>query len=123
MGFGPDITNKFLKENNLGKIIIYVDLLIRSHEVKQEGYEEAHNGKCITIFSAPNYCDQMGNKGAFIRLKGKDMVPKYTKFVAVVTFIYYIASSKYWPNGICKKLWWTLLIVDFKLFSTFIYEF
>ena len=26
-----------------------------------------HDGKCVTIFSAPNYCDQMGNKGAFIR--------------------------------------------------------
>jgi hypothetical protein len=40
----------------------------RSHECKEEGYEVEHNGKCITIFSAPNYCDQMGNKGAFIHL-------------------------------------------------------
>lgn len=24
-------------------------------------------GKCITIFSAPNYCDSTGNKGAVIR--------------------------------------------------------
>ena len=30
----------------------------------------------ITVFSAPNYCDQMGNKGAFIRFNGKDMVSK-----------------------------------------------
>ena len=31
------------------------DLLIRSHEVKQDGYEVAHNVKFITVFSAPNY--------------------------------------------------------------------
>ena len=27
--------------------------MIRSHEVKQDGYEVAHDGKCITVFSAP----------------------------------------------------------------------
>ena len=37
----------------------------------------------ITIFSAPNYCDQMMNKGAFIRLRGNELKPKYTQFQAV----------------------------------------
>ena len=73
--FGPDITDAFLKRNNL-------ELLVRSHEVKDEGYEIDHDGKCITIFSAPNYCDQMGNKGAFIRFKA-DMKPNFTQFTAV----------------------------------------
>jgi hypothetical protein len=36
--FGPDITEHFLKFNNL-------EYVVRSHEVKQEGYELAHNGK------------------------------------------------------------------------------
>jgi serine/threonine-protein phosphatase 5 len=58
--FGPDIANKFLKENDL-------EMLIRSHECKMPGYEII--GNVITIFSAPNYCDQMGNKGALIQLK------------------------------------------------------
>ena len=37
----------------------------------------------ITVFSAPNYCDQMKNKGALIRFNGKSMEPKYTVFQEV----------------------------------------
>ena len=59
-----------------------LQLLVRSHEVKDDGYAVEHGGKCITIFSAPNYCDQMGNKGAFIRFF-EDMKPNYTQFDAV----------------------------------------
>jgi len=73
--FGPDVTKQFLAVNKL-------DMIIRSHEMKEEGYEIEHDGKLITVFSAPNYCDQMGNKGAFIRF-GSDLVPKFTKFEAV----------------------------------------
>lgn len=73
---GPDVTDNFLKRNNL-------DYIIRSHEVKDMGYEIAHNGKCITVFSAPNYCDTMGNKGAYIILNGKEMKPNYEVYEAV----------------------------------------
>lgn len=73
--FGPDYTEGFLKANDL-------QLVVRSHEVKDEGYVEEHDGKCITIFSAPNYCDQQGNKGAFIRF-GEDLKPHFTKFDCV----------------------------------------
>nr|CCC94596.1 unnamed protein product [Trypanosoma congolense IL3000] len=76
LSFGPDVTEAFLKNNNL-------KLLVRSHEVKDEGYEVEHGGRCITVFSAPNYCDQMGNKGAFIRFTGGDMKPKFTTFTHV----------------------------------------
>eukprot|EP00271_Cylindrocystis_brebissonii_P007882 TRINITY_DN21784_c0_g1_i1.p1 TRINITY_DN21784_c0_g1~~TRINITY_DN21784_c0_g1_i1.p1 ORF type:complete len:484 (+),score=103.93 TRINITY_DN21784_c0_g1_i1:150-1601(+) len=76
VAFGPDVTAKFLADNNL-------DLVVRSHEVKEEGYEEEHNGQLITVFSAPNYCDQMGNKGAFIRFEAPNMKPKMTTFKAV----------------------------------------
>ncbi|XP_064083715.1 serine/threonine-protein phosphatase 5-like isoform X2 [Macrobrachium nipponense] len=74
--FGPDITKKFLERNNL-------EYVIRSHEVKAEGFEVAHDGKCITVFSAPNYCDTMGNLGSFITMTGKDLKPKYTTYEAV----------------------------------------
>ena len=46
--FGPDVTEEFLRTNNL-------DYIIRSHEMKPDGYEVQHNDKCITVFSAPNY--------------------------------------------------------------------
>ena len=52
-------------------------------QVKEEGYEVAHDGRLVTVFSAPNYCDQMGNKGAFVRFNGDDMVPHFTTFEAV----------------------------------------
>ncbi|GBP17933.1 hypothetical protein EVAR_7926_1 [Eumeta japonica] len=74
--FGPDVTRQFLARNKL-------DYVIRSHEVKNEGYEVAHDGKCITVFSAPNYCDTMGNLGAFITMNGKDLKPNFTTYEAV----------------------------------------
>ena len=76
IAFGPDVTRDFLERNGLS-------LLVRSHEVKDEGYEVAHDGYCVTIFSAPNYCDQMGNKGAYITFEGGEMAPHFTQFDAV----------------------------------------
>ena len=73
--FGPNITDKFLKENKL-------KLLIRSHEVRMEGYQIEPGGKVITVFSSPNYCDQMGNKGGLIKFKGKDINPIFINFEA-----------------------------------------
>ena len=55
--FGPDVTARFLADNGL-------EYLIRSHEVKDDGYVVEHGGKCVTVFSAPNYCDMMGASGA-----------------------------------------------------------
>jgi serine/threonine-protein phosphatase 5 len=45
---------------------------VRSHEVQQQGYNVHHDGKCITIFSAPNYCGSERNKGAILKLDGED---------------------------------------------------
>lgn len=52
---GPDVTQRFLDKNGL-------ELLVRSHEVKEEGYEIEHDGRLITVFSVPNYCDQVRGK-------------------------------------------------------------
>jgi len=73
--FGPDITKRFCENNGL-------EAIIRSHEVRMEGYEVEHDGRCITVFSAPNYCDSTSNKGAFIKI-GPEYKLNFTKFDAV----------------------------------------
>ncbi|PSS10649.1 hypothetical protein M430DRAFT_177352 [Amorphotheca resinae ATCC 22711] len=75
MQFGPDVTKRFCENNGL-------EAIIRSHEVRMEGYEEEHDGKCITVFSAPKYCDSTENKGAYINI-GPDYKLEFHKFDAV----------------------------------------
>ena len=106
--FGPDVTRRFLENNSL-------EYIIRSHEVKvcnnsqfttrcqrqiiiivqDNGYEVTHDGKCITVFSAPNYCDTMGNKGAFITLDGADMTPKFTTYEGKIVFQWFYISNMF----------------------------
>ncbi|KAJ2373736.1 Palmitoyl-protein thioesterase 1 [Coemansia sp. RSA 2607] len=73
--FGPDVTREFCEANGL-------KMVIRSHQEMEEGYEIAHDGRCVTVFSAPNYCDQSTNKGAYIRIS-PDLSCEYHKFTAV----------------------------------------
>lgn len=75
MMFGPDITKAFCERNGL-------EAIIRSHEVRMGGYEVEHDGRCITVFSAPNYVDTSGNKGAYINI-GPDYKLQHNVFDAV----------------------------------------
>jgi len=61
IAFGPDVTRRWCELNGVTSIL-------RSHEVRQDGYAVEHDGLCTTVFSAPNYVDQGGNKAAFIRI-------------------------------------------------------
>ncbi|XP_003746749.3 serine/threonine-protein phosphatase PP1 [Galendromus occidentalis] len=45
-----------------------LDLLARAHEVVQDGYEFFGMRRCVTIFSAPKYCDQFDNAGGMMRV-------------------------------------------------------
>ena len=69
--FGPDVTADFLKTNGLS-------LVVRSHEVKEDGYSIDHPDGCVTVFSAPNYCGA-GNAAAFVRFTAPSFTPRFTR--------------------------------------------
>ena len=69
--FGPDVTADFLKANGLS-------LVVRSHEVKEDGYSIDHPDGCVTVFSAPNYCGA-GNAAAFVRFTAPSFTPRFTR--------------------------------------------
>ena len=57
--FGEKIVADFNKKNDL-------DLIIRAHQVVDEGYEFFANRQLITIFSAPNYCGEFDNSAGIM---------------------------------------------------------
>nr|XP_023021948.1 serine/threonine-protein phosphatase alpha-2 isoform-like isoform X1 [Leptinotarsa decemlineata] len=59
--FGPDVVKKFLSKHDF-------DLLCRGHQVVEDGYEFFAQRRCITIFSAPNYCGTFDNAGALMSI-------------------------------------------------------
>jgi serine/threonine-protein phosphatase PP1 catalytic subunit len=57
-----DVVEKFLSENNL-------DMICRAHQLVQNGYDfPFHDHSLVTVFSAPNYCDEAGNRGAVLNV-------------------------------------------------------
>lgn len=74
--FGADITESFLARNQLRCIV-------RAHEEVIAGHRMNHNGKCITVFSAPNYMHDGENTGAVIRYADPlSMAPDIVQFTA-----------------------------------------
>jgi serine/threonine-protein phosphatase 5 len=69
------VTKRFCEKNGL-------EAVIRSHEVRMGGYEIEHDGRCITVFSAPKYCDATENRGAYINV-GPELKLEYHVFDAV----------------------------------------
>lgn len=55
--FGADVSEKFCHDNHF-------DLVIRSHEVRDEGYTQDHP-HCVTVFSSSLYCGG-SNKAAVV---------------------------------------------------------
>ncbi|CAL8072767.1 unnamed protein product [Calicophoron daubneyi] len=55
--FGPNIIDQFLERFNL-------DLIVRAHQVVEDGYEFYANRSLVTVFSAPNYCGEFDNAAA-----------------------------------------------------------
>lgn len=45
-----------------------IDLIVRGHQVMEDGYQFFANRKLITIFSAPVYCGEFDNNAAMLSL-------------------------------------------------------
>ena len=63
--------NENLVENAIDELDI--DLICRAHQVVESGYEFFAQRQLVTVFSAPNYCGEFDNAGAFM-LVNKDLM-------------------------------------------------
>eukprot|EP00979_Chaetoceros_neogracilis_P006660 scaffold1355_cov165-Chaetoceros_neogracile.AAC.13 len=57
--FGSKIVKEFLNKHDL-------DLVVRAHQVVEDGYEFFAGRELVTVFSAPNYCGEFDNAGAMM---------------------------------------------------------
>jgi len=57
--FGEDVVDNFLKKHEM-------DLIVRAHQVVEDGYEFFAKRQLVTLFSAPNYCGEFDNSGAMM---------------------------------------------------------
>eukprot|EP00815_Leptocylindrus_aporus_P011896 CAMPEP_0116066408 /NCGR_PEP_ID=MMETSP0322-20121206/10358_1 /TAXON_ID=163516 /ORGANISM="Leptocylindrus danicus var. apora, Strain B651" /LENGTH=326 /DNA_ID=CAMNT_0003552943 /DNA_START=251 /DNA_END=1231 /DNA_ORIENTATION=+ len=57
--FGADVVAGFLDKHDL-------DLIVRAHQVVEDGYEFFAGRRLVTLFSAPNYCGEFDNAGGMI---------------------------------------------------------
>ena len=64
--FNEELIEKALDE-------LDIDLICRAHQVVEFGYEFFAQRKLVTVFSAPNYCGEFDNAGAFMTVD-KDLL-------------------------------------------------
>ena len=59
--FGYQVIKEFNKQFDLS-------LIVRGHQVVEDGYEFHANRNLVTIFSAPNYCGEFDNAGGIMTI-------------------------------------------------------
>ncbi|MCP3667181.1 MAG: hypothetical protein GY696_32595 [Gammaproteobacteria bacterium] len=60
--FGADVVEGFCKK-------LKIDIIVRAHQVVQDGFQFFANKQLVTIFSAPNYCNEFDNRSAVMMVK------------------------------------------------------
>jgi len=61
VSFGEDVVRQFLHQEDM-------DLVVRAHQVVEDGYEFFAGRGLVTIFSAPNYCGEFDNAAAVLTI-------------------------------------------------------
>lgn len=86
--FGKNVTKNFIKSNDL-------ELVIRSHQCVEEGYEFNHDNYLITVFSCSNYCKTNTNRGAVVTFEDKrdKYTPNFFTYHALESKDYDIAEN------------------------------
>ena len=68
--FDEALVTEFMKNNK-------INLIIRSHDVLESGFEKIYENKIISVFSATNYCGIYNNSGGIIFVKkNSEIQPK-----------------------------------------------
>jgi diadenosine tetraphosphatase ApaH/serine/threonine PP2A family protein phosphatase len=94
--FGADVCARFLVRNKL-------QLLIRSHECEDNGYNLWFDNRCYSIFSASDYCGDSGNYGAFCTLSGSP-APQIRVFMAKKQVLSYSDRQRRVRQQVLSKL-------------------
>jgi serine/threonine-protein phosphatase PP1 catalytic subunit len=70
--YGRDVSETLLRENDL-------DLICRAHQVVESGFQFPFYPlqSVVTVFSAPDYCEEYGNSGAILKID-KDLVCSFS---------------------------------------------
>jgi len=86
--FGPDVVTKFLQKHDL-------NLICRSHQLVEDGYEFFANRQLVTLFSVPNYCGEFHNAGAMMKVD-ENLMCSFQVFniIAVPDFLLYTLTPK-----------------------------
>ena len=59
--FGEDVVRSFIDTHEL-------DLVVRAHQVVEDGYQFFADRTLLTLFSAPNYCGEFNNAGGIMSI-------------------------------------------------------
>merc|ERR1719401_70393 len=59
--YGADVVKQFLRKHDM-------DLIVRAHQVVEDGYEFFAGRELVTLFSAPNYCGEFDNAAAIMSI-------------------------------------------------------
>ena len=89
--FTPGVKTKGWGENDRGTSYVFsekvvkdfvqkhdLDLIVRGHQIMEDGYEFFADMKLLTIFSAPNYCNEFDNDGAMLVIN-EDLCCSFSK--------------------------------------------